>query len=274
MLPRICAAALIAAALSSSMAANQDDERRLMQNQLRLASGGGPPELLDPRDGPLPATFPRDLLMPETDVLLWGGSDHGTVVVAIARKLSGDDVTRAEQVLLARGWIVGMGMPDEGFVSARLDKPLSMCRGTDFASVRVTPRNLGGFYVIASLASDPRRACSGRPNMLPDVRLPALEPPAGVKQSGAGGSSGRDAWETRATVTGGRSVADLADAYIAQLVAQGWKLEERVPPSGSWAVVRLSSKTTAGEPLFGMLMITPIGNGTCEALFRLVRTQR
>lgn len=112
----------------------------------------------------------------------------------------------------------------------------------------------------------------GRTNDL-EERMPVLDTPEDEFQRSTGHGGGLDQRWSGVELRSDRSPAQIADDYAAQVEAQGW--EPAFSADGTETAVRTWTRTFEdGFEARGALMVSALGGGTHEALFRLIRLSR
>jgi hypothetical protein len=242
--------------------------KELMAILMRGASPGD----LDLKVGPAPAGFPTEALPRETQIGVSAVSDRTTIV---AGTIAGEINRRAEeQRLMKSGWI--NSMPHQGgFVSTAAEQPLALCKGSDFLTLNFYPRQAGGQYVRASVMRDPRRSCAPRPAMsFPDVELPSLTPPEGLRSYASGGASSLDTMDSRGRLEKKITPEAAARHYAAQMKTAGWTLQRITAAGDDFAVAMFVTRSTVGDDITGFIAITALaGVEEMDLLLHVVRNK-
>lgn len=231
-------------------------------------SSGAP---FDLQIGSAPAAFPKDLLPTATRVHVAAVSAASTTVVGVVAAWTAADLATFENALGAAGWV------DERHRPAGLAETprgaLLLCRSRHFAVVSLAARELGGMFVRAVVAEDPKRTCAARPaSGGGDLALPSLKPPAGAEASGAGIGGSADAVYSSVRIRTSQPLDALAAHYLAQLTSAGWQVEGQSSGTPLLAATRLVGRSTSGEALSGALVVTSLGDtGQVDVLLRVVR---
>lgn len=226
----------------------------------------------EPKPGPPPADFPKEVLPRGTVPVASGASGVYTIVVGtLPSRPSG---WRAEllSTVSALGWISQMPA-QSGFVMGPADTA-SICKGTDFVDVALSTK-VTGVYVRAVLARDPRRQCASRGAgsaiSFADVTFPVLEPPDGGKMTSGGGGGSSSEWTSHTQLTSDLSMAALADHYLRQIVDAGWN-EDGAPAFFDDAmVIRFKAPSKIGPALPAMLIISAFDDHRFDLFLRLTR---
>jgi hypothetical protein len=223
--------------------------------RMQLVSPGREP--VDPKPGPPPADFPKEVLPRGTVPVASGTNGNYTIVVGtLPSRPSG---WRAELLsyVAAFGWISQMPA-QSGFVMGSADS-VSICKGTDFVDVALSVPPGGSVNVRAVLTRDPRRQCASRgpgsTMSFADVMFPVLEPPPGGKMSGGGGGGSNSEWTSHTQLTSELSMAALADHYRRQIVEAGWNEDGSPAFLENSMVIRFKAPSKIGPALPAMLII-------------------
>lgn len=232
---------------------------------------------IDPKPGPPPADFPKEVLPRGTVPVASGTSGIHTIVVGtLANRQSG---WRNELVssVASFGWISQMP-PQAGFVMGSSDNA-SICKGTDFVDVSLLTAADGGTNVRATLTRDPRRVCASRgagsTMSFADVTFPVLEPPPGAKMSGGGGGGSSSEWTSHALLTSELPMASLADHYRRQIIDAGWTEDGAPAIFDNAMVIRFKVTSKLGPVLPAMLVINAFEEkNQFDAFIRLTRPDR
>jgi hypothetical protein len=226
------------------------------------------------RVGSAPEGFPQAVLPEGTRLVAAAVSARGTTVVGTLARPAPEGIAGHERALGEEGWIT-VGPPRQAFARGP-ELLLYVCRGTDFVTIGLLPREQGGQYVRAVHTRDERRPCAARPGMsLSDVVVPTLLPPQGARVEGGSGGGNMDAhyWTVRLHTS--MRARDVLRHYANQLVAAGWRLDGSEDVSGV-AVARVVGATVNGQPVTGLLIVTPLqasGDPVLDAFLRLIRNQ-
>jgi hypothetical protein len=257
------------AAISATAAAGQDTvPKELMAILMRGGSLGE----FDLRVGPPPAGFPIEVLPRGTDVGVSAVSERVTTVAGTVTNEI--DRLAEEQRLTKAGWTSSMPR-SIGFASTAAEQPLALCKGTQFLTLHVYPRPAGGQFVRASVTTEPRRSCAPRPTMsFPDLQLPVLTPPEGVRSYPSGSGSSLDAMDARARLEKKITPEAAAKHYAAQMEAAGWTLQGITVAGADFAVARFVTRSTLGDDITGFITITSLtGVEEMDLLLHVVRNK-
>ncbi|HYN06697.1 MAG TPA: hypothetical protein VES67_04840 [Vicinamibacterales bacterium] len=239
-----------------------------------LLRGAGPGETFDLRVGPAPAGFPADLL--PVGAVIGASAISPSMTTVVGTVPERPETARAAHGarLAAAGWVNSFPAP-RGFMTTGPDSSVSVCRGNDFASISLLPRDQGGSYVRISLRPDPRRSCAPRPEVFfNDVAIPALQHPAGTKAYGTRSGGSADTTESSTLIDSPLDAAPLLEHYERQILAAGWTLVGRSASPTVATVARFSLVTARKEQVTAMLTITPVGQARFELSFRVFRLAR
>jgi hypothetical protein len=222
--------------------------------------------------GGVPEGFPAGVLPEATRVGAAAIAARGITVVGMLPVTPRDGIAGHEQRLTGLGWTVVS--PSRQAFARGPEQSTSVCRGTEFVALTLLPREAGGMYVRAVHTRDDRRPCVARPSMsLPDVVIPTLLPPPGVRveaRSG-GGSFDEHRWTVRLHTD--MPARDVLEHYARQLAEAGWRIRGREEMSGT-AIAQVEGATSAGLPVTGLLIITPIGGEDAPVLDAFLRFVR
>jgi hypothetical protein len=257
------------ATISAAAAANQDTvPKELMAILMRGASPGE----FDLRVGPPPDGFPIEVLPRGTDVGVSAVSERVTTVAGTVT----NEIDRfaEEQRLMKAGWTNSMPR-SIGFVSTTSEQPLALCKGTQFLTLHFYPRQAGGQFVRASVTTEPRRSCAPRPPMsFPDLKLPDLTPPEGVRSYPSGSGSSLDSMDARARLEKKITPEAAAKHYAAQMKAAGWTMQGITTTGDEFAIARFVTKSTLGDDITAFIAITSLaGVEEMDLLLHVVRNK-
>lgn len=228
-------------------------------------------------------------LVPEGYVILGGAeSENTTMNVAMTTADEPEARSAAEARFLAAGWskpppVLPQALGGGGFVNATSIAPVSSFCGADDMQMTllVVPRAAGGSYVKwTRIKHEPTNVgaytgsrCS--PQMAPgvaaglqaaaragvlDVPMPTLTVPAGVRQTGGGGSSGGSGRTATARLATSLPLNDILSHYAEQLEGKGWRTIARAVVEGA-ALQRFRYSDDRGRNWRGMLTIGATDDG-------------
>ena len=231
-----------------------------------------PGDATELRAGPAPDDFPKDVLPPGAEVGAVSVSTSITTVVGIASDVAATDRRKEQSRLTASGWI-SEGPLTRGFVIGAFEGMISVCRGTDFISLRYVPRPAGGSFVRAALTRDPRRGCVSRPDMgFPDVDIPVLTAPPGLRTYGGSSGGGGDSIYSQTRLDTTQKPQEIAAYYLSQMEAEGWKVDGRANEGDVVSVTRLGITSRIGDLITAVLTITaPKGSTSLDLVLIIVR---
>ena len=104
---------------------------------------------------------------------------------------------------------------------------------------------------------------------MPTFKFPMLLPPPGMMQQGGGGGSGGNSVDTRTSLMGPLSAAEVVAHYVKALETAGWKMGT-VASSGDVSVVSAQAKDPDGALWRGALVAERVGENQLEASIRMV----
>lgn len=205
--------------------------------------------------GRLPDGFPAELLPPKPlDIL--GGVRYPaqmpfgtrTTTIAVIRSNPDSALAAMHTAWVRSGWQHPYsGNPAMGgFITSPVTRPnLFYCTDSAFLTASTTPRAAGGSYVRVDLTTGQRSTpCSPQPvrplPQYPDIRMPTLVAPLGVKLSDNASSGSGWAREASTILETDMSPAELVAHYANQLTEQGWTLS--APATTSNAVLQTAEK--------------------------------
>lgn len=146
---------------------------------------------------------------------------------------------------------------------------------TDSASVmgRTQPRPDGGAYLHLSYSSTRRNTMCDervrdRMGHSDNIALTTLRPPMGVSGGSSGGGSGTDHADSRARLYSEMSALTMANHFLEQLQADGWRLVTRFG-DGAAALITVRKRDASGRELFGALVDIQLGQREHDLLFRV-----
>jgi len=245
-----CAVAVAHAAAAAQQSISSDLRMLIMQ------PGSGP---FEPKAGPPPADFPREVLPRGTDPGASGVSGNRTIVVGT---LSGRTAAWRTELLSAvssSGWVSQMPL-QTGFVRGGESSSVSICKSSDFVDVSLSAAPKGGTNVRAMLTRDPRRVCAprgaGSNFSFADVTFPVIELPSAAKMLNGGGGGSNSEWSSHAQVTTDLSLEALAEHVRRQIVDAGWTEDGSPAFLNNAMVIRFKAPSTLGPPLPAMLIVT------------------
>ena len=146
-----------------------------------------------------------------------------------------------------------------------------VCRGTESAELRFSPRDAGGVYVRASVKdASPCRRLPSRP--FRDVAVPVLfHPPGASSRSGGSGGGGLESQHHGIRLTTTETLSAIAADYVDQMTKSGWPLDCRVTDT-EMSVSRHRVTVASGKPITAVLSLVKVPDEpTIDASLRLVR---
>jgi hypothetical protein len=215
--------------------------------------------------------FPDDLLPAGAEIAVSAVGDETTTVVATTPTLSASARVDYEQRLVAAGWT----NPERptGFMASATGPLVTVCRGSEFATVSFSPRPAGGSYVRAAVMTDTRRACAAQPSTAyAEMPLPSLAAPVGAVTGRASMGGTSDTVYSAVRIRTDIPVEAVGSHYAEQLTTAGWRVEGQSGDPGAVSVTRLGATSPAGEAVTGLLVVTAIdGTGDLDVMLRVVR---
>lgn len=237
---------------------------------LMIRPGADP---VEPKPGPPPADFPREVLPRGTVPVASGVSGTRTIVVGTLASRSPGWRGELLSYVSALGWVSQMPV-QSGFVSGQSDTA-SICKGTDFVDVALIPATGGGTNVRAMLTRDPRRQCASRgagsTMSFADVTFPVLEAPAGAKMSSGGGGGSSSEWTSHTQLKSELSMAAMVDHYRRQIIDAGWSEDGQPAFLENATVIRFKAPSTLGPALPAMLIVSAFDDHQFDLFLRLTR---
>ncbi len=237
-------------------AAPAADETLLRELAERLLSpGAGPPGQPIPTPHLLPGELPDDLplTLPEPPgARLLGsvarradGTLFGADIIYDAPGTSADLLAFYESALAPQGWVpasISSGQAS-GFLPSNSAAGRAFCtpqHQSEFMIVQATTRADAPLDLRLHLERTSAGPCGQGPvgpsRPMGAERLPALVAPAGVQVSNSGGGGSSNRYTSSAYATTALSVAELHEAYAAQLAAAGWiRAESGVDGPLAWS---------------------------------------
>ena len=244
-----------------------------------LLSGSRAPRIVI---GRAPDGIPRSLTSANGAVTVGGLEYPDKAIVVLAFTLPPNQVLKAyERHVLAAGWKTPQPWPTEGsgFVStgSSFDSGNVYCADSVAAQVAFLPAPNGGTYLkVENTRNIERSFCEPRDPIMfrgPSFKFPALRPPTGMTQQGAGTGSGGDHVETEARLMGALDPPDILAHYVKQLDSAGWKMGATAT-SGGAAVAHAEAKDSAGTLWTGLLTAWRVRPFEVEVTIKMARPSR
>jgi hypothetical protein len=254
-IPLLLASALLASACSRRAASTQP--QALPMPLVSALMGQGESRKLQYTVGSLPAAFPT-VLRPPATVTIVGGMERGQQVIGVFADSSRPLAVVFENLFEQAGLKRQIERRPSGF-SGRFGATGQFCNDTSFAFVNSTAEPN---VVSVSYYRGRGMTCGEDSAVGPDLEIPPLTPPPGVRVPSSGGGSGSRGVDARAEMTGTNlKTGPILGHYSAQLVAAGWKAD---PPAISEHVSAqfFEARTATGQVWIGTMIIT----GTDTAL--------
>ena len=208
----------------------------------------------------VPEGFPPELSFPGSEVVSVAASPTTTVVISRVAAGAPFDPARFEWSIEDRRW-TSMAAIRFGFSPVPAAEP-TFCRGNEFVSWTYRTLTTGERLLRASVTTAPQRRACAPPSTraLPDVAMPVLQLPAGVRRFGGGGSSG----STNDAASSSRLQTDIAtetllSAMVPQMRAVGWMEQERIAGLAATSIARLVTDSRKGQPVTALLVFTAMG---------------
>lgn len=245
--------------LASTACAHQKPATQLLPAALVAALSGDGPRATQQRYtvDSLPSEFPKALR--PSGVRIVGGLTRGSQTLGVFADSSRLLAPVFDQLALQMGLRHPPVRPNSGFSSSGYGGSGRLCN--DSALVYIAPTS-DPHVVTVSYQQLRGMGCDAR-DRGPDLVIPALKPPPGVRVGISGGGYGSDV-HASADVTGtDLTPGPILDFYAAQLVAAGWKADAPAV-SDRVAAQFFEARSTAGQPWEGTMIV--IGSGTSLSL--------
>jgi hypothetical protein len=108
----------------------------------------------------------------------------------------------------------------------------------------------------------------------PDLQIPVLTPPDGVRSYPSGSGASLDSMEARGRLEKKITPDAAAKHYAAQMEAAGWTLQGITTAGDEFAIARFVTKSTLGDDITGFIAITALaGVEEMDLLLHVVRNK-
>ena len=260
-----CLPLALALLTSAACAHKKPATQQLPAPLVAALSGDGPRSTLRYTVDSLPSNFP--LALRPSGVKVVGGMRRGSQVLGVfsdsSRPLTPVFQRLAEQMGLRQP----APRPRSGF-SSFSGGTGQFCN--DSASVYISPTSDANVVTVSYQALR-GMGCDSR-DTGPDLVIPELTPPPGVRVPSAGGGSGNGV-DARAEMTGtDLKPGNILEHYAKQLVAAGWKADAPAV-SDRVAAQFFEARSTSGHMWEGTLIVTGSGRSLNLTINMLPRTR-